>query len=177
MHEIETARLRLRQFTHADFTDLARIVADPEVMKYLGSVPGPISAAEAEAFLRSMMAHWSRHGFGRWAVVEKAGGRLIGCAGLRSHDDAAELVYLLDKPFWGAGLGTEVAEACLRYGFVQHGFRRIVAFARPENAASRRVLEKVGARCEGESMVYEVKVSQYEITRDEFELSGRLNGP
>ena len=112
MHEIETARLRLRLFTRADLADLSRIVADPEVMKYLGRVPGPLTAAEAESFLGSVMAHWARHGFGRWAVAEKAGGQMIGCAGLRSHGDAAELVYLLDKRFWGAGLGTEVAEAC-----------------------------------------------------------------
>jgi ribosomal-protein-alanine N-acetyltransferase len=168
MHEIETARLRLRQFTPADLTDLSSIVADPDVMKYLGRVPGPLSAAEAAAFLDSVIAHWTRHGFGRWAVVEKAGGRLIGCAGFRLHDGAAELNYLLDKSFWNAGLGTEVAEACLRHGFARHGFDSIVAFARPENVASRRVLEKVGVRCAGESVVYGVGVVRYEITRDEF---------
>src|SRR5918997_739052 len=169
MHEIETARLRFRQFTHADLAELARVVADPDVMKYLGSVPGPLSASQAEALLRGVMTHWERHGFGRWAVVEKAGGRLIGCAGLRSHSATAELVYLLDKSFWGAGVGTEVAEACLRYGFARHDFNSIVAFARPENAASRRVLEKAGLRCEGEAVAYGVKVVRYGITRGEFE--------
>jgi RimJ/RimL family protein N-acetyltransferase len=174
MHEIETARLRLRQFTRADLADLARIVADPEVMKYLGRVPGPITTAEAAVFLDSMIAHWARHGFGRWAVAEKEGGRLVGCAGLRAHEDAAELVYLLDKDFWGVGRATEIAEACLRYGFAAHGFDLIVGFARPANAASRRVMEKVGLRYPGETAAYGVRVARYEITREEFARSGRL---
>lgn len=174
MHEIETARLRLRQLTRADLADLARIVADPEVMRYLGRVPGPLSAAEAESFLDSVMAHWERHGFGRWAVVEKRGGRLVGCAGFRSHEGVAELNYLLDKSSWGAGLATEIAGACLRHGFGGYGFDLIIAFARPANAASRRVLEKAGLRYVGETVAYGVDVAHYEITRDEF---GRGLGP
>ncbi len=166
--EVETARLRLRQFTPADLPDLARIVADAEVMKYLGRVPGPLTEAEAEVFLHSMIAHWERHGFGRWAVIQRETSRLIGCAGLRSHEGVAELVYLLDKPYWGAGLATEIAAACLSYGFEAHGFERIIAFARPDNAASRYVLEKSGLRYEGEVEAYGVQVVQYEITRQEF---------
>jgi len=172
MHEIETARLRLRQFTHADLADLARIVADPLVMKYLGRVPGPLTPAEAAAFLDSMIEHWARHGFGRWAVVEKVGGRLIGCAGLRSHEGGAELVYLLDKDYWGEGRATEIALACLRHGFGVHRFGRIVGFARPANRASRRVMEKAGLRYAGEIVAYGVRVVRYEITREEFARSG-----
>lgn len=174
MHEIETARLRLRRFTHADLADLARIVADPQVMKYLGRVPGPLTRAEAGDFLDSMIAHWSRHGFGRWAVIEKDGGRLIGCAGLRSHEGGAELVYLLDKDYWGEGRATEAARACLRYGFGVRGFDLIVGFTRPANAASRRVMEKVGMRYGGEIMAYDVRVVRYEITREEYARRGGL---
>ena len=167
--ELTTDRARLRQFTPADLCDLARIVADAEVMKYLGRVPGPMDSAETETFLHSMIAHWARHGFGRWAVEARDEARLIGCAGLRSHEGTAELVYLLDRPFWGAGLATEIAEACLRYGFDGHNFERILAFARPANAASRRVLERVGMRDEGEANAYGVNVVQYVITRGEFD--------
>ncbi|HYH87477.1 MAG TPA: GNAT family N-acetyltransferase [Pyrinomonadaceae bacterium] len=165
---LETARTRLRQFMPADLEALARIVADAEVMKYLGRVPGPLTLAETETFLHSMIAHWERHGFGRCAVEWRKDSRLIGCAGLRSHEGTAELVYLLDRPFWGMGLATEIAEACLRYGFEVHGFTRIVAFARPANAASRRVLEKLGMCDEGEVDAYGINVVQYAITRQEF---------
>ena len=177
MHEIETARLRLRQFTTADLAGLARIVADPDVMRYLGRVPGPLTTGEAGAFLDSVIAHWARHGIGRWAVVERAGGRLIGCAGFRSHEGAAELNYLLDKPFWGAGLATEIARACLGHGFGAHGFDLIVAFARPANAASRRVLEKAGLRREGETVAYGVAVVRYAISRGEFTRPDGLKPP
>ena len=170
--EIETERLRLRQFNSADLNALARIVADAEVMKYLGRVPGPMPVDEAETFLHSMIAHWDRHGFGRWAVEQRKGSRLIGCAGLRSHEGTAELVYLLDKPFWNMGLATEIAEACLRYGFEDHGFEQIVAFTRPANAASRRVLEKIGMREEGEADFYGIHVVHYVMTRRKFDERG-----
>jgi ribosomal-protein-alanine N-acetyltransferase len=177
MHEIETARLRLRMLTRADLAELTRIVADPEVMKYLGRVPGPLTAAEAEAFFDSVFAHWERHGFGRWAVVEKSTGQLVGCAGFRSHEGQAELNYLLDRPHWGRGLGTEMASACLRAGFVRHGFGAVVAFTRPENAASRRVLEKAGMRYEGEAETHGVASVRYAITREEFERRGGAGRP
>ena len=173
--EIETERLRLRQFTSADLNPLARIVADAEVMKYLGRVPGPMTIDETDTFLQSMIAHWERHGFGRWAVEDRKDSRLIGCAGLRSHEGTAELVYLLDRPFWHMGLATEIAEACLRYGFEEHCFAQIMAFARPANAASRRVLKKLGMRYEGEAEAYGVNVTQYTMTRQEFR--ERLGSP
>ena len=150
--ETETERVRLRQFTPADLPDLARIVADPEVMKYFGRAPKPLTEAEAESFLHAMSAHWSRHGFGRWAAEERATGKLIGCAGLRLFGDSPELVYLLDGACWGRGLATEVARECLRFGFAEegYGFAEVVAFTRPENRASRRVLEKAGMADGGE---------------------------
>lgn len=173
MHEIETARLRLRLLAPADLAELTRIVADAEVMKYLGRVPGPLEAAGAEAFFDSILAHWARHGFGRWAVVEKGAGRFVGCAGFRWQEEGpAELNYLLDRPHWGQGLGTEMALACLRGGFGRHGFGAVVAFTRPENAASRRVMEKIGMRCEGEADAHGVAAVRYAITRDEFERRG-----
>lgn len=170
IYDVETERARLRRFTPADLDELARIVADPNVMKYLGRAPGPMSKDETDVFLQSMIAHWERRGFGRWAVEGREDARLIGCAGLRWHEDVAELVYLLDKPFWGRGLATEISTACLRYGFDVQGFERIVAFARHANTASQRVLRKLGMRYEGPTEAYGVHVVQFSLTREEFRL-------
>src|SRR5215217_5856766 len=116
MHEVETARLLLRMFTLDDLDALCLIFADPEVMEYLGKDGLPISKEETSIALKSMIRHWQKHAFGRWAVEDKAERRLIGYAGIRSLEGQAELVYLLAKEYWGLGLATEVAEACLRYG-------------------------------------------------------------
>lgn len=56
---------------------------------------------------------------------------------------------MLDKPFWGKGIGTTAARLLLREGFGTRGLHRIWATCLPENPASIRVLEKSGFRREG----------------------------
>ena len=169
MHELETARLRLRLFTPDDLDELARIFGNPRVMRYLGKQGEPMTRAETETALLSMIAHWQRHGFGRWAVVHKEPEILIGCAGLRSFEGIAELVYLLDQPFWGVGLATEIARACLRYGFEVQQLDHIIGLARPQNSASRHIMEKIGMRFEGEINVFEIDVVRYTIGREDYQ--------
>lgn len=172
--KIETNRTHLRLFTPDDLNDLAIIFQKPQVMKYLGLNGEPMSKAETETAMLSMIAHWKRRNFGRWAVISKESGKLIGCAGLRSYEDIAELVYLIDEPFWGRGLATEIALASLDFGFKIHKFERIIAFARPDNQASQKVMEKIGMRLIEKSNIFEVFVVQYEITCQEF-FSARLS--
>lgn len=168
MHEIETARVRLRQFTLDDLPELARIFADPTVMKYLGRQGLPMTTEETQTTLLSIIRHWERHGFGRWGVVQRGEELLIGCAGLRSYEGIAELVYLIDQPFWGMGLATEIARACLRFGFEVQRFDNIIAFCRPQNTESRRVLEKIGMSFQGEVNIFDIDVVQYSLARDDF---------
>src|SRR5712692_11266922 len=80
---IETARLRLRMFRPEDLDDLAGLFADPDVMRYVGNGK-PVGREEAEKALLSIIQHWHRHGFGRWAVEEKETRRFVGFGGLRS---------------------------------------------------------------------------------------------
>jgi ribosomal-protein-alanine N-acetyltransferase len=143
---LETERVLLRPFRSADLEDLAGICSNARVMKYLGLRGEPMSREDTETALRSIIAHWERHGFGRWAAVDNRDGKLIGYCGLRSFAKNAELVYLLDHPYWGRGLATEMALSCLAFGFGARSFDHIVAMAKPDNLASRHVLEKVGFR-------------------------------
>ena len=71
---------------------------------------------------------------------------IIGSSGFaRPHGTREiELGYLLARKFWGKGLATEAAEACLNYGFGKLGFREIIALTDLENIASQRVLNKIG---------------------------------
>jgi ribosomal-protein-alanine N-acetyltransferase len=81
-----------------------------------------------------------------------------------------EVVYHFAKPHWGKGLATELGRASLRYGFETHRFARIVAIAKPENAASIHVMEKLGMRYEKDANYYGIDVTQYEINREDFGL-------
>jgi ribosomal-protein-alanine N-acetyltransferase len=168
MHEVETARLRLRMFTPDDLKAFSVILADPQVMEFLGKDGLPLPGDEAAAALTSIIQHWRKHGFGRWAVEDKVEGKLLGYAGIRSLEGQAELVYLLAKEYWGMGLATEVARACLWYGFTQKRFPYILALTRPLNVRSRRVMEKIGMRFEKDANYFDIDVVQYVIQRREY---------
>jgi RimJ/RimL family protein N-acetyltransferase len=96
---------------------------------------------------------------------------VIGFCGLRRLDDASgvELLYGIAPAHWGRGLATEVAFAVLRYGFEEAGLGRILGIADKENAASRRVLEKIGMTFEGETL-HEGRVeARYSVAREDFD--------
>lgn len=159
--------MRLRMFAPDDLDALAHIFSNPEVMRYLGDGQ-PLPRAESERALWSIIRHWETHGFGRWAVVHKEHNRLIGYCGIRSLFGVAELVYLLDRPYWGAGLATELARACLRFGFLEQNFDPIIAVVKPPNFASRHVLEKIGMRFDKLTSYYDMEVVQYVISRADY---------
>jgi ribosomal-protein-alanine N-acetyltransferase len=167
MPSIETDRLRLRMISAGDLDNLAAMFSDPEVIKYVGDGK-PTDRAEAERALQSIINHWGTHGFGRWAVVDRNTGNFLGFGGLRSLFGMPEVVYHLAKANWGKGYATELARAALRFGFEERGFDRIVAIAKPLNAASIHVMDKLGMRFEKDARYYDLDVVQYEITRDEF---------
>lgn len=62
---------------------------------------------------------------------------------------SARLTYEVARELWGKGIATEAARAVLGYGFDTVGLNRVDAYCREGNAASQRVLEKVGMRYEG----------------------------
>lgn len=153
MDGIETERLLLRPWRDEDLDAYARMCADPEVMRYL---PAVLTREESERQVSGFVRHWEERGFGLWAVEEKSGSRFIGFIGLARHDDwpvdehNVEVGWRLDRNFWGRGLATEEAVASLRYGFEKLGLGRIISIAHPQNAGSRRVMEKAGLSYRGE---------------------------
>ena len=56
----------------------------------------------------------------------------------------AVLGFYLAREFWGRGLATEAGRAFVDFGFEELKLRRIVTSVQVENAASIRVLEKLG---------------------------------
>ena len=81
-----------------------------------------------------------------FAICDTAGP--IGGIGINTErgdtQGSAELGYLVGKPYWGRGIATAAAMAVTVYGFETLGLDRIFARVRISNAASARVLEKVG---------------------------------
>jgi ribosomal-protein-alanine N-acetyltransferase len=114
--------------------------------------------------------HWPRHGYGIWAVTEKATGVFLGQAGLNHIDEIAEteLDYALARDSWGRGLASEAAEAAVRFAFERAGLARLIGFVVPENVASRRVLEKLGFAFETETHYWGLDLVRYGLTPEQF---------
>ncbi|MGA9997820.1 MAG: GNAT family N-acetyltransferase [Pyrinomonadaceae bacterium] len=167
MPSIGTSRLTLRMFRPDDLDDLYSLFSDPDVVRYVGTGE-TASRAETETALQGIMNHWERHGFGRWAILDRHSQKFIGYGGLRMLIDTPEVVYHLAKAYWGMGLATEMATASLRFGFQEKNFERIVAIAKPENLASVRVMQKIGMSYERHTSYYNFPVIQYSILRENF---------
>ena len=164
---IETARLRLRLFRPNDLDDLAAMLRDPLVVRYVGDGK-PADREVAQKALTSVIDHWRQHAFGRWAVEDKETHQFLGYGGLRSLLGTPEVVYHFATSHWGKGFATELAHASLRFGFEEHQFERIVAIAKPENAASIHVMEKLGMQYEKHTSYYDIAVVQYELARENY---------
>jgi RimJ/RimL family protein N-acetyltransferase len=140
---MESERMFLSAFTEDDLDELAPMLADPEVMRF---IPGPPRTREqAERGLKVMIAHQRRYGFAAFAVRDKANKQLQGWCGLMEFDATGEveLLYLFARSAWGRGLATEASRVVVEAAR-QIGLARLVAAVMPENKASRRVLEKCG---------------------------------
>jgi RimJ/RimL family protein N-acetyltransferase len=160
---LETGRLILRPFTEDDAAAVLAVNAHPEVTRYTGD--GPFADVEAaRAMIRSRtLADYAKHGFGRWACLEKASGELIGFCGLKYLEGLSEvdLGYRLVPRCWGRGLATEGALASIDYGFRVLGLPRVLGLVHPENARSVRVLEKCGFTLDGELEYYGAPTLRY----------------
>src|SRR5579885_1921041 len=89
-----------------------------------------------------------RDGFGPWTVVTKSDGRIIGWGGLYTDPFdpgwGPEVAYFFRRDAWGRGYASELVAASLDIADNLLELPEVSGFARPENAASRRVLEKAG---------------------------------
>lgn len=148
--ELETSRLRLREFSEADFATTHAYAADADTTRY--TLFGPNTEDDTREFLLRTIAHQKedpRVDVGL-AIELKSPLRHIGGIGFRvRRNRSADFGYVLHRDFWGKGYTTEAARALLHYGFDALKLHRIIATCDPANAASRRVLEKLGMRHEG----------------------------
>lgn len=79
-----------------------------------------------------------------------------------------EIVFAFLKNFWGSGVATEAAKACLRFWFEELTSNEMLAATSPENTAAQRVLEKTGMCYVEQSAHYRMKLVTYSISRHEY---------
>jgi RimJ/RimL family protein N-acetyltransferase len=90
--EIETARLLLRPWQPDDLAEFTRLLTDPVVTRYI-VVHTPFSHEDVAELSERTLAQWQRNGFGPWAAIEKATGRVT--------------VERMPLPTWADGVSTK----------------------------------------------------------------------
>jgi ribosomal-protein-alanine N-acetyltransferase len=166
---METPRLRLRRLVPSDEPDLIALDTDPEVMRYVGSPAGVKSPQETmERAQRRVQESAADNGagLGFWRVEDRDDAAFYGVAALiRMPDgDDVEVAYRLARAAWGRGIATEAAGALVAYAFDTLGLKRVVAVTYPDNAASQRVLDKLGFECRGVADYKGVQVTFHVLT-------------
>ena len=164
---LETDRLLLREFTLDDAAVYFRLCTDPEITRYIGKF-GMATLDDARAsLLERPIADYRKHGYGRLACVLKSTGLVIGFAGLKYLDELrdVDIGYRFVPEYWGMGLATEAGRPLIDYGFNQLKLPRILGLVDPENAASVRVLQKLGLSFVEMIEYFHSQVAKYEIIR------------
>jgi RimJ/RimL family protein N-acetyltransferase len=171
-----TARLVLEPWEESRRGDLARLATMPEVVRHIGD--GEIWSRERadEVFGRNLR-HWDEHGFGWRSALDRESSAWLGFVGLNyvpvdavdSSPDDVEIGWWLLPEAWGRGLATEGALAVRDEAFERVGLDRIIGRYDPRNRASGRIMEKLGMRCERDSVTrHGGPVRIYALDREEW---------
>ena len=148
---LETERLLLRELEQADFSDLAELLQDPEVVY---AYEHCFTREDVQEWLDRQQARYRNDGIGLWAVLLKDTGRMIGQAGLTKQPFEGEKVleagYLLKKEFWHQGYAAEAAEACKNYAFRELKAEKVCSIIKKDNLPSIKVAERIGMIREAE---------------------------
>lgn len=171
---IVTDRLILRPFTQADADDYyAEVQSDPVVMQFLVG-RAPRTREQVPGRIDFITGHYRDHGFGIWAVTDRATGAFMGQCGLNTilasdmPDDqpGVEIAYALGQRWWGRGYATEGVRAALAWGFDVQVLETIWGVAYPENTASRRVMTKAGMTLLGvDDRIYHTTMAVFRMQR------------
>ena len=148
--ELSGPRLRLRALAARDADALFALHSDAVVMRYWSTPPWR-DRAQATAHIERMQRERMESEFYPW-VATLDDDVLIGTCSLfaihRAHA-RAELGYALRRECWGRGLAQDMLRLALAHAFDTLRLNRIEADIDPDNAASCRLLERVGFVREG----------------------------
>jgi RimJ/RimL family protein N-acetyltransferase len=150
--EIVTERLSVRPFRVDDLAAFVAYRSDPEVARYQ-SWDSTYSMADAESFLRSQrnLVFGQPGDWLQLTIVDRATGTVCGDCAVRVVTDqpaTAEVGVTLAQANQGKGLATEALTAVMAELFEQRGIHRVFAEADDRNVPVRRLLERLGFRCE-----------------------------
>ena len=150
--ELHTDRLILREFVPADWTAVLAYQRDPRHLQYYEWTDR--TPEDVQRFVQMFIDQQTEQPRRKFqlAATLKISGQLVGNCGIRQASSGAheaDIGYELSSDHWGYGYATEAARAVVQFGFTELHVHRIWAWCIADNAASVRVLEKLGMQLEG----------------------------
>ncbi len=148
---IEASRVHLRHLEESDTDSLFEIFSDREAMRYWSAPPFQ-KRAEAAELLAEIHECFRQKTLLEWGIARKSDNKVIGTTTLFHLDEKnrrAEIGYALNRRFWGNGFVNEALIFLFNFVFAELNLHRIEADVDPQNAASIRVLERLGFQKEG----------------------------
>jgi len=141
---LETERLYLRELELSDAGELAKVLSDPESMKFY---PHPFSTQEVENWITWNINNYKIHGFGLWAVIRKEDDTFLGDCGITMQnidgEQLPEVGFHVIKEFTRKGYASEAAGAVMKYA-VTFNFKKIYSYCEVHNTPSQGVMIKAG---------------------------------
>ncbi|MET9563853.1 GNAT family N-acetyltransferase [Streptomyces tauricus] len=125
------------------------VVSQDSVMRWLATGRAD-SRSAARAMCDDHVAHWSRHGYGDFAVRDAATRAFLGRVGLRNRPRyGVDIGFAVHPRTQGRGIAAEAGAACLDLAFRRLSLPAVFAFVLPGNTASTAVLRRLGAQEDG----------------------------
>lgn len=141
---LETERLYLRELELSDAGELAKVLSDPESMKFY---PYPFSPQEVENWITWNIDNYAKYGFGLWAVIRKEDNAFLGDCGITMQNIDGEKLpeagFHIIKEFTRKGYASEAAWAVMKYA-ATFTFKKIYSYCEVHNTPSQGVMIKAG---------------------------------
>jgi ribosomal-protein-alanine N-acetyltransferase len=164
MDRFSTERLVLRPLAPEDADRLHPLWTDEPVRRFLWDGRA-IPLEETRAVVEESGRLFRERGLGLWTIRERGGDALLGVTGYWYFHSppSLELLFAVEAPEWGRGIATKASRLMVGYGFRSLGLRVIAASTDAANAASVRVLEKLGMSLRRRETVGGLDTVFYEI--------------
>lgn len=142
----------LRPFAPTDAPRVCELAGDRAVADTTANIPHPYEPGMAEAWIATHAPAFAEGKLATFAVVPRDATQVFGAVGLiiTPEHNRGELGYWIGRPYWNRGYVTEAARAVIAYGFDTLNLHRVFATHIARNAASGRVMQKLGMTREGE---------------------------
>lgn len=162
---METSRLIIRPFEVTDAPAFFKLSLDAGFISFLITDYRQSDVQSAQSWIKTARATNEASGLGKWAVVEKQTGELIGMGGLTpwqwEGEDLVDITYRLKSATQGKGLGMELARALMERG----SQLPLTATITPDNIPSIKLTEKLGFRFEKQILLLGVVTNLYRFAK------------